>query len=998
MARGGDLAEATGGTWQQIQGKHVDMHFLEGSSVAGMAPNELAEADRAVGALLEILGAAAPADPRVAVYLVDPIAETPEESLGDQGLVRAVRVDAPSTPIAFAIARAALRRWFGAGAAQTYPFADGVAAAVAAATGAGPSAMVVDESVRELMTTGAEVSVAHPPEALPAAPEGAEGASTSVGDPVATSFTFFLLESHGPEKLAAVLRSMDPSDPDAAATEVYGQPLAALEGEWFGRLMGGSSGASTLGSLKFLLPLLKPHRWKYIEVLGYMVVTVAVTLALPIATGCVVNALGAAGLPPGASPPAEGLCKVVAPTLTIGRAIAIVLILLAMNIVAAGLEMRRAYVQAQIFKKIGITLQERMFGHLQRLPHRFYSQARVGDLSSRLSDDLGGVEQATSMIFGQGMFMAMTSFLAAVTALTQNPYVGALVLLIIPVFVMAHRTLGGRIAIASYEAMEIGGEVAAVAQENLSAHSVIKAYGLEEKTMSTYRSRLADAFKATLRMTIVGQLFEGSITLTTAFAQLLVLAIGSIFVINGTIDDPGTMVTLLLLLPTVFVPIGLLADVGQTVQLASGSIQRANEILEEPIEIENKPDAIELPPLQQKISLEGVTFGYEPGRPILKGLDLTIDEGTNVAIVGPSGSGKSTILNLILRFYDPDAGRVTIDGTDLRDVTLESLRSQIGLVFQDTFIFNASVRENIAIGKADATDEEIEAAAHAAQLDAFIESQPEGMETVLGERGSRMSGGQRQRLAIARALLRDPRILMLDEATSALDARTEAEILETLSTVVRGRTTISITHRLTLAAAADLVLVLDKGNLVERGPHSQLVEAGGLYQKLYEEQTAHISAPKPKLGLEAARLRKIPFFADLDGDVLLNLAERLASENYSEGDDIVRQGDIGEKLYILASGAADVIVDDGAGPRTVNRLRGGDYFGEYALLADEPRTATVRASMPTEVYSLDKTEFVAMMESEPRMQAFVERYLEQRREAFAAAAAAAGTVPAGAAT
>ncbi|MEA2475946.1 MAG: ATP-binding cassette, subfamily heavy metal transporter, partial [Actinomycetota bacterium] len=455
--------------------------------------------------------------------------------------------------------------------------------------------------------------------------------------------------------------------------------------------------------------------------------------------------------------------------------------------------------------------------------------------------------------------------------------------------------------------------------------------------------------------------------------------------------DPGTLVALLLLLPSIIGPLRQLADMGEVVQTSSGSMQRVTQILDEPVDIDDKPDAIELPRIQNNITLEDVGFGYDPDRPILTGLNLTIPHGTNVAIVGPSGSGKSTVVNLLLRFWDPESGRVAIDGHDIRDVTMDSLRGQIGIVFQDTFVFNTTLRDNIALAREGATDAEILASADAAQLQSLIDSLPAGMDTVLGERGVRMSGGQRQRLAIARALLRDPAILIFDEATSALDARTETEIRDTIRQVVSGRTTISITHRLSIAADADVVVVLDGGKVAEMGPHSELVSAGGLYQQLYEEQTGHVTAGgRPRLGPEAARLRKVPMFADLKGEVLADLSEQLMLERFAPGEDIVKQGDAGDKLYILTRGGADVLVHNDRGETRVNTIKEGDYFGEYALLTGEERTATVRATQPTEVYSLAKQEFTDLVESEPRLQQVLSSFVAQRAAAFAAAAQAAG--------
>jgi ABC-type multidrug transport system fused ATPase/permease subunit len=517
--------------------------------------------------------------------------------------------------------------------------------------------------------------------------------------------------------------------------------------------------------------------------------------------------------------------------------------------------------------------------------------------------------------------------------------------------------------------------------ENLSAQSLVKALGLERRSVESYRSRLKVLLRAIMRVVLLSSMFEASVGMAVTVGQLLVIGVGGWLVIDGQLTF-GTLVAFIGLLPTFFQPITALADVGQQIQHAAGAIDRMVEILDEPLTVASREGAVGLPPVRGELRLEHVDFGYDTDRGILHGLDMTIEGGTHVAIVGPSGSGKSTIVNLLLRFWDPDEGRILFDGQDLRDVTLESLRSQIGLVFQETFVFDTTLRENVALAREGASDADVVAAMQAARLESWVESLPGGLDTLLGERGVRMSGGQRQRLAVARALLRDPSILILDEATSALDAATEAEILETLETAAEGRTTVSITHRLSLSARSDHVFVLDQGRIAEQGTHAELVRAGGLYQRLYEEQMAHVSAGLAPVGIEVASLRTIPLFSGLRGSELASLAERVTAEQHAAGAEIVRQGEEGTKLCFIGSGEVEVVVTDNGREQRINRLNDGDFFGEMALLTDEPRAATVRTTMPTELYTLSRADFLSLLDHDPDIRRAVDESMSMRLQAL----------------
>ena len=1029
--------------WQQHAGKRVTLHAPEGSLAAQAATRYLRPADGIVDELEKLLDPPKDkATERVDIYMIDPLPEIPSALTGDRsagngaaadrqaslmgagasGVMHLVQPEEPAGAMAPAMAELLVRRWFGPDASLASELVVGIGALAAARAGASPPIEETDQWVRDEITAGRKISIfgggaseegevdmervseedlaalgmtAPPagsePEPEPEPEPEAEPPAADEGPPpaAAASFVNFLIAQTDPTSLKRYFEAFTPARKDEAANAVFRRPLANLEEQWQKSMGAQTKGPGMIGFFKFIGPLLKPHMFSYIETVVYMVITAVFGVMIPLVTGCLVDALARANLP-GGGPEPGGLCGVVAPTLTAGRLVPIVLILVFIYLLEQGIEVRRALVEAKLYNRIGLTLREKLFGHLLKLSHRFYGNARVGDVASRLSNDLDSLQAGVQQVFSGGVFMFLMSSIAAITALLKSWMVGLLLLMIVPVFVLANRFLGARIAKRSLELAELHGESADVLQESLSAHAVVKAYSLESRVMGSYVGKLNLLIRSAIRLMLTGHLYEGTIRFSTTLAQLMVLTVGSLLVINGTIPDPGTLVALMLLLPSIIVPMTQLADIGQTIQSASGSFIRAQQILQEPVDIADKEGASELPPIEKEIRFEDITFGYDSDRLILDGLNLTIAHGTNVAIVGPSGSGKSTVVNLLMRFWDPTSGSVSIDGHDLKDVTLESLRRQTGIVFQDTFVFNTTLKDNIHLARPDATDEEVMQAAEDAQLESLVTSLPQGFDTVLGERGVRMSGGQRQRLAIARALIRNPRMLILDEATSALDARTETEIRETIREVAKGRTTISITHRLSIAADADIVVVLDQGRVVEEGPHDELVNAGGLYQRLYEEQTGHVGAPRAAMGLEAARLKTIPLFSHLDPERLSSLAQRTLQEKFKDGEDIVVQGEPGDKLYLITRGAADVLVDDGGGRQRVNTLKEGDFFGEYALLTGGERTATVRTTQPTEVYSLSKDEFTKLVESDQQLQSMLAEFADERASAFDAAAEAAG--------
>jgi ATP-binding cassette subfamily B protein len=411
---------------------------------------------------------------------------------------------------------------------------------------------------------------------------------------------------------------------------------------------------------------------------------------------------------------------------------------------------------------------------------------------------------------------------------------------------------------------------------------------------------------------------------------------------------------------------------------AAAGLERIEELLGESSEIADSPKAKPLPRLSREIEFRDVTFGYSKSQATLRGVNMAIPRGSSVALVGPSGSGKSTMLSLLMRFYDPDAGCVAIDGLDLRDVTQQSLRNQIGVVFQDSFLFNTSLRENIRLGRPDATDDEVEAAARAAEIHEFIQSLPEGYATIAGERGGRLSGGQRQRVAIARALVRDPAILLLDEATSALDPQTEQSLNATINKVAQGRTLIFVTHRLASAAAAGMIFVFKQGELIERGNHDQLLEADGTYARMWKKQ-AGFRLLGDTVEVDIQRLKDLPILAGLEDSLLGELAGHLTTEQFPAGRVIVHEGDPGTRFYIIVRGTA-VVERAGSGgvSQTLGILQDGDFFGEIALLRDSPRTATVRTVQSCLCVSLSRQTFRVMLNKYPHLRQQVTEVAQAR--------------------
>lgn len=495
-----------------------------------------------------------------------------------------------------------------------------------------------------------------------------------------------------------------------------------------------------------------------------------------------------------------------------------------------------AWLSASIISDV----RERLFSHVQNLPSSFFSRTKRGEILSRFSVDLAAFESAMQTLANSAILPALELVAGIILMFFLNWQLATVALLIFPITLIGPRILTPKAVKANYEQKVNEAAILGMVQENIAAQAVVKAFSLQRRALGWFmvsndrtRHKIASA-------TFLSSMVERSVNVSVLLLHLVVLAFGAYLATKGHITI-GTFVTFESAFWEISYNIAhLMHFIPVSIQSAA-AIRHMHELLDEPTRGADRPGAPDLPRITDDITFDHVTFGYEGSeRPVIEDLNLKIAFGKSVAIVGPSGSGKSTLLNLILRLYVPTEGRVTVDGVDIRKVTRESLRESMAVVFQDNVLFNMSIRENIRLGKENATDAEVEAAARKAEIHNFIMSLPERYDTIVGERGDTLSGGQRQRMAIARAIVRDPSVLLLDEATSALDQTTEAAINRTLLKLARGRTMIFSTHRLTSVVDMDEIIVISEGKAVERGSHEELLAADGFYRKLWDDQS-HIA-------------------------------------------------------------------------------------------------------------------------------------------------------------
>jgi subfamily B ATP-binding cassette protein MsbA len=522
----------------------------------------------------------------------------------------------------------------------------------------------------------------------------------------------------------------------------------------------------------------------------------------------------------------------------------------------AGFSFLRSYLLSYTGERIVADVRTQLYNHLIGLPVAFFANQRVGELTSRLASDVSVVQTATTGSVTELLRLSLMLVGGVVIIFITNTRLSLLMLAIVPVVIVAAHFYGRYVRRLSTRVQDRLAEANSVLEETLSAIRIVQSFVREEYERARYRDRIQDSLRLAVKRAVANGGFIAFIILVVYSGIAVVLWVGSRMVVAGQMTA-GELIAFVLYTFFVGGAVGGMTELYGQFNQAIGATRRVFELLDTKAEIEDPENPEPLALVSGRVQLIDVHFTYPGDRamPVLTGVNIEAKPGEIIALVGPSGAGKSTLAALIPRFYDVSSGAILIDGHDIRSVRLSELRSAIGVVPQETTLFGGTVRENIAYGRLGATRDEVEAVARAAHAHEFITEFPDGYDTVVGDRGVKLSGGQRQRVAIARALLKNPAILILDEATSSLDSESERLVQEALETLMLGRTTFVIAHRLSTVRRADRIIALDEGRIVEEGTHDALLASGGLYKRLYEIQfrdyrlteagTGHVGAGPP---------------------------------------------------------------------------------------------------------------------------------------------------------
>ncbi|MCX0270372.1 ABC transporter ATP-binding protein/permease [Nocardia zapadnayensis] len=601
--------------------------------------------------------------------------------------------------------------------------------------------------------------------------------------------------------------------------------------------------AFSLATARRILRFARPHQRRLIAFLVLSVAAAVLVVATPLLAGRVVDDIFA-GSPP-------------------RTVILLALAIAALAVFDAGLGLAIRWLSARIGEGLILDLRTAVFDHVQRMPIAFFTRTRTGALVSRLNNDVIGAQRAFSDTLSGVVANIVTVALTLLVMLQLSWQITLLALLLLPVFVIPARRMGDRLADIQREAAGLNASMSTQMTERFSAPgaTLVKLFGRPAQESAEFALRARRVRDIGVRTAMLQTVFVTALTLVSALAVALVYGLGGWYALRGQLDA-GAVVALSLLLTRLYSPLTALASARMEIMSALVSFERVFEVLDLKPLIEDAPGARPVPAGPVTVELDEVRFGYPAadkvslasleevatldtrgGEEVLHGVSLRAEPGRMIALVGSSGAGKSTIAQLVSRLYDVDSGAVRLGGTDIRELTTASIQQTVGLVTQDGHLFHDTIRANLLLAAPDAGEEQLWDALERARLSDLIATLPDGLDTVVGERGYRLSGGERQRLTIARLLLKQPRVVILDEATASLDSTSEAAVQAALTEALQGRTALVIAHRLSTVRAADQILVVESGGIVERGTHTELLAAGGRYAELYRTQFAREPAP-----------------------------------------------------------------------------------------------------------------------------------------------------------
>ena len=579
--------------------------------------------------------------------------------------------------------------------------------------------------------------------------------------------------------------------------------------------------------LKRVFSYLRPYSGKLALVLICIAAASFFTLLPSILTGKIID---------------EGLVK-----LDLRALIKYIVLSLAVTLGANLIGVAESYINTWIAQHITYDMRNQMYAHLQKMSQRFFTTNNQGDIITRMTSDIDGVQQVITSTFTSILSNAITLIIAMVAMFRKNWILALIGIMIVPLFTLPTRRAGKTRWKYANESQACNDEINGILNETLSVSGQLlsKLFGKEKYEYDRYEEANGRMIRLNIREGMAGRWFRVILSTFTSVGPMLIYLVGGLLMIRGGADlTIGDITVLVALLGRMYMPVNSLLNIQVDWMRSMALFTRLFAYFDIPVEIENAPDAVTPTHAEGNVKFDHVRFGYEKDRPVLKDVCFELKAGHSIAIVGPSGSGKSTIINLIPRLYDVDEGSVTFDGVDVRKLDLGFLRAQVGVVSQETYLFNGSIRENLLYAKPDATEEEMEAALRKANIWQFVENQPEKLDAMVGNRGLKLSGGEKQRLSIARVLLKDPTIFVFDEATSALDSISEQKIQEAIDPIIQSRTSILIAHRLSTILAADEILVVKDGQIVERGQHKELVGRDGVYHELYQTQFSKALLPE----------------------------------------------------------------------------------------------------------------------------------------------------------